>query len=154
MIYDSAKSLDFYRQLGVGDRYAKAIDFLQKNDLAALEPGKYEIDGKDVYANVQCYDTIPWEDAKYETHDNYTDIQYIVEGTEVMGFAPRADLTVKTDYNPDKDVTFYTNDVEGAKLVVEGGWFAIFMPWDGHKPKAMNGKPGAVKKVVVKINEK
>lgn len=153
MIYDSAKNLDFYRSLGIGDRYAKAIDFLKNTDLAALLPGKYEIDGKDVYANVMTYETIPWEDAKYESHDNYTDIQYIIEGSEAMSYAPRAELTVKTPYNPEKDVTFYTNDVRGTEMVAEGGWYMIFMPWDGHKPKAMNGKPGTVKKVVVKIRE-
>ena len=52
MIFDSAKNLDFYRGLGIEGRYGKAVDFLQNTDLENLEPGKYEIDGKNVYANV------------------------------------------------------------------------------------------------------
>ena len=52
MIFDEKQNLDFYRNLGIEGRYAKAVDFLKNTDLAALEPGKYEIDGKDVYANV------------------------------------------------------------------------------------------------------
>ena len=55
MIFDEKKNLNFYRSLGIGERYAKAVDFLMNTDLAALEDGKHEIDGKDVYANVTSY---------------------------------------------------------------------------------------------------
>lgn len=34
MIFDEKKNLDFYRNLGVDGRYAKAVDFLQNTDLA------------------------------------------------------------------------------------------------------------------------
>ena len=104
MIFDQAKNLDFYRNLGIEGRYAKAVDWLKSQDLASLENGKYEIDGKMVYANVMSYTTIPWEEAKFEAHENYTDIQYIIEGQETMTYAPVEDLTVKTPYNPEKDV--------------------------------------------------
>ena len=83
---------------------------------ATCTPGKYEIDGKDVYASVVEYTTIPWEEAKFEAHENYTDIQYMIKGTELMSYAPIDQLTVKTPYNPDKDVIFYTNDVPGSRL--------------------------------------
>ena len=45
--------------------------------------GKYEIDGKNVYANVTAYTTIPWEEAKYEAHEHYTDIQYVIEAARL-----------------------------------------------------------------------
>ena len=51
MIFDSAKNLDFYRGLGIEGRYDKAVDFLQNTDLENLAPGKYEIDGRNVYAD-------------------------------------------------------------------------------------------------------
>ena len=97
----------------------KAVDFLKNTDLAALEPGKYEIDGKDVYANVTAYTTIPWEEAKYEAHEHYTDIQYVIEGSEVMTYAPAHEMTVKTPYNPDKDVVFFENTTDGLQVVVK-----------------------------------
>ena len=37
MILDLAANLDFYRNLGIGDRYAKAVDFLKSHDLKTLE---------------------------------------------------------------------------------------------------------------------
>ena len=107
MIFDSAKNLDFYRGLGIEGRYGKAVDFLQNTDLENLEPGKYEIDGKNVYANVTEYTTIPWEEAKYESHRDYTDIQYMIRGTETMTYAPVDALNVKVPYNEEKDCVLY-----------------------------------------------
>ncbi len=130
------------------------MDWLKSQDLAALENGKYEIDGKNVFANVMSYTTVPWEEAKFEAHENYTDIQYVISGKETLSYAPVDALTVKVPYNPDKDVVFYDNSNPGLQVVTGAGEFLIFNPWDGHKPKAMAGEPCEVKKVVVKICEK
>lgn len=153
MIFDSAKNLDFYRNLGVEGRYAKAIDFLKNTDLENLAPGKYEIDGKNVFANVQEYTTIPWEEAKYETHRDYSDIQYMISGAETMTYAPIDELNVSVPYNEEKDVVFYDNENPGLKVVAKAGEYMIFNPWDGHKPKAAAGEPAPIKKVIVKIKE-
>ena len=109
MIFDSAKNLDFYRGLGIEGRYNKAVDFLQNTDLENLAPGKYEIDGRNVYANVTEYTTIPWEEAKYESHHDYTDIQYMITGTETMTYAPVDALNVTVPYNEEKDCVLYDN---------------------------------------------
>ena len=145
--------MDFYRNLGIEGRYAKAVDFLKNTDLAALEPGKYEIDGKDVYANVTAYTTIPWEEAKYEAHEHYTDIQYVIEGSEVMTYAPAHEMTVKTPYNPDKDVVFFENTTEGLQVVVKAGQYLIFNPWDAHKPKSANGAPALSRKLSLRLKK-
>lgn len=153
MIFDSAKNLDFYRNLGIEGRYAKAVDFLKNTDLENLANGKYEIDGKDVYANVMEYTTIPWEEAKYESHHDYTDIQYMIKGSEVLTYAPTDALNVSVPYNEAKDCVLYDNANPGVQAVVKAGEYMIFNPWDGHKPKAAAGEPAPVKKVVVKIKE-
>ncbi|WP_124068096.1 YhcH/YjgK/YiaL family protein [Clostridium sp. E02] len=153
MIFDSLKNLDFYKSLGVEGRYAKAVDFLKNTDLENLEPGKYEIDGKNVFANVVEYTTIPWEEAKFEAHHNYSDIQYVISGSETMTYARLDELVEKVPYNEEKDVVFYNNENPGLKVVVKAGEYMIFNPWDGHKPKAVNIKPEPIKKVIVKIKE-
>lgn len=153
MIFDSAKNLDFYRGLGIEGRYDKAVDFLQNTDLENLAPGKYEIDGKNVYANVTEYTTIPWEEAKYESHHDYTDIQYMITGTETMTYAPVDALNVTVPYNEEKDCVLYDNANPRLKVVVGAGEYMIFNPWDGHKPKAADGEPAPIKKVIVKIKE-
>lgn len=153
MIFDSAKNLDFYRSLGVEGRYAKAVDFLKNTDLENLAPGKYEIDGKNVYANVTEYTTILWDEAKYESHHDYTDIQYMITGSETMTYAPADALNVTVPYSEEKDCVLYDNENPGLKVVVNAGEFMIFNPWDGHKPKAAAGEPAPIKKVIVKIKE-
>ncbi|GLC82787.1 NanQ anomerase/TabA/YiaL family protein [Lacrimispora brassicae] len=153
MIFDSAKNLDFYRNLGLDGRYEKAVDFLKNTDLESLAPGKYEIDGSNVFANVTEYTTVPWEDAKYEAHHNYTDIQYMISGSETMTYALIDELAEKVPYNEEKDVVFYDNENPGLKVVVKAGEYMIFNPWDGHKPKAAAGEPALIKKVIVKIKE-
>ena len=153
MIFDSAKNLDFYKSLGVDGRYEKAVDFLKNTDLESLAPGKYEIDGKNVFANVTEYTTVPWEEAKYEAHHNYTDIQYMISGSETMTYARIDELAEKVPYNEEKDVVFYDNENPGLKVVVKTGEYMIFNPWDGHKPKAAAGEPAFIKKVIVKIKE-
>ena len=153
MIFDSAKNLDFYKSLGVDGRYEKAVDFLKNTDLESLAPGKYEIDGKNVFANVTEYTTVPWEEAKYEDHHNYTDIQYMISGSETMTYARIDELAEKVPYNEEKDVVFYDNENPGLKVVVKAGEYMIFNPWDGHKPKAAAGEPAMIKKVIVKIKE-
>lgn len=153
MIFDLAKNLDFYKNLGIEGRYAKAVEFLKNTDLKSLAPGKYEIDGKNVFANVVEYTTIPWEEAKFEAHENYTDIQYVIEGSEIMTYAPIEELKVSVPYNPEKDVIFYDNSNPGLKIAVGAGEYLIFNPWDGHKPKAANGEPAPIRKIIVKIKE-
>lgn len=152
MIFDSLKNIEIYKSLG--KNYEKAIDFVLKTDLDSLEVGKYEIDGLNVYAMVSSYDTIEWEAGKWEAHKNYSDIQLVISGEEVFGFEPTANLNARTEYDPVKDIIFFENDVEGMNLVTKAGYFAIFQPQDGHKPKVMNKVPSTVKKLVVKILEK
>lgn len=153
MIFDLAKNLEFYRNLGIAGRYAKAVDFLMHTDLENLEPGKYAIDGENVYANVVEYTTIPWEEAKFEAHENFTDIQYVIKGSEVMTYAPVDQLHVSVPYNPQKDAVLFDNSVKGLQVAVHAGEYMIFNPWDGHKPKAADGEPAPIKKVIVKIRE-
>lgn len=154
MILDNLKNIDFYKALGVGDRYAKAIEWLKTEDLANLPVGKYEIDGSDVYALVQAYDTVTMDKAFFEAHEKYSDIQYIISGEELMSYAPIEALTPSVPYNPEKDIIKYDDSVKGVQMKLTAGEFAIFFPWDGHKPKAaVNDVPSPVQKIVIKINE-
>lgn len=152
MIFDSLKNIEIYKSLG--KNYEKAIDFLLNTDLDNLEVGKYEIDGKNIYAAVSSYETIESEAGKWEAHKDYSDIQIIISGEEIFGFEPTVNLKAKTEYDPVKDIIFFENDVEGIDLVTKAGYFVIFQPQDGHKPKVMNKVPTTVKKIVVKILEK
>ena len=151
MIFDSKEHLAQYKALG--KNYETAVNFLLNTDLESLPLGKVEIDGNEVYASVVEYTTIPEESGKFETHENYSDIQYVIEGSEHMVYASRHELTPKTEYNAEKDITLYENDVKGIAMLTKKDFYCIFQPQDAHKPKVMVDSPAPIKKVIVKIKE-
>lgn len=134
---------------GVSPRIRAALDYLAKTDFAAMEPGRYAIDGDKVYAMVQCYETRPREKGKWEAHRRYIDVQYVVEGIEAMGYAPLDKLTVTQPYIEEKDCLFLAG--EGSILKVPAKTFAVFFPQDAHMPCLAVAAPAPVRKVVVKV---
>ena len=82
MIFDHVKNCEQYYSLH--KNFEKAFDFIKRAVAENLPVGKYEIDGKDLYASVQEYQAKAPEDGKFEGHRNYIDIQYIVSGIETI----------------------------------------------------------------------
>lgn len=131
----------------------KGLDYLKNNDFTKMELGKYEIDGTNVFALVQEYDTLPKSEKKPEAHVKYIDIQYIAAGTEMLGFAPLGPaVKLKEDLQPQKDMLIYQNDVKDETgVILNAGEYAIFFPQDVHRPGCSAGQSGKVRKVVVKV---
>lgn len=124
--------------------------------LAAYDPatpdGRYEIDGPGLLAIVSRYRTAPPAGKKWEAHRLHGDIQFMVSGSEAIGYAPRQSLAIRTPYNVEKDAEFYKPPAgEVTRLSLEEGSFAVFLPQDGHQPGVMLDTPAEVHKVVVKF---
>lgn len=148
MITDTIKNRDIYTPLS--PRMKTALDYLGTTDFSVKETGRYNIDGDNIFALVQEYQTIPREEAKWEYHKEYIDIQYIVEGAEQIGFGSTDKMEIMTEYDPVNDIAFLKG--EGDYATLTEGCFGVFFPHDAHQPKVAPGKvPGEVKKVVVKI---
>lgn len=146
MVIDRLENLEKYASLN--PLFAQAIDFLKSNDLNALEIGKIELIGKDLYVNVAQTTPKVKEDAKLETHIDFIDIQVPLTGTEIMGYMPAKDcVPADAPYNAEKDITFFEGLAENY-ITVKPGMFAIFFPQDGHAPGIT---PDGVKKVIVKV---
>ena len=150
MISDSYKNCELY--FDVNSRFEKAFDFIKAAVADNRPAGKYEIDGDNLYASVQSYDTKLAADAKFEGHKRYIDIQYIVSGEEVMKVADISKMTASTAYNDAKDCTFYEDTVAASVLTLRQGEYAVFFPHDIHMPGiAPNETPASVHKIVVKV---
>ncbi len=148
MIQDTLSHADLYEK--VHPAFARAFAFLRDPATALLEPGRYELDGDRLYVSIQNPETRPWEGADFEAHNRYIDIQYMIEGDEIMGYAPRETLTISQPYNSETDFMLYAG--EGERLYVRQGSFVIFFPDDAHKPIVHpNGHPVHVRKAVVKV---
>lgn len=135
----------------LSERFQKAYEFLKTANLKELPTGIVEIDQKDVYANVQEYTTMPWEECSFEAHNQYFDIQYVVEGKEEFGYAKREGMKEKTAYDPENDLVFLEEPEESGRIILEAGDCAIVPPEDAHKPRCIAGNACSVKKIVVKV---
>ena len=148
MIADTLKNRSQYAS--ISPRIKAGFDYLAKTDFSKIAAGKYEIDGSNLFALVQEYDSITRDQGKWECHKNYIDIQYVVEGVEQIGVQNIDFLKVTVEYNPEKDIAFLSGD--GDFVTLSKGSYGVFFPQDAHMPKVAPGdKPGKVKKVVLKI---
>lgn len=147
MILDKLEHANWYA--GINENLQKGFEYLKNTDLASLEVGKYEIDGKNVFALVSEYDSKKPEDCRPEAHQLYADIQYIVSGKEAIGYVTLANQPTTVEYNPEKDIAFY--NCETVPVTIETGMFAVFYPQDIHRPCMQIDGPEKVKKVVIKV---
>ena len=150
MVFDNLSNCNLY--FGMHPRFQDAFDFIKKAIAENLQAGKYEIDGKELWASVQEYTSKLESEAKAEAHKNYIDIQFIVSGTEVIEGFDISYATPKSEYNDVKDVMFYEDFANAGKGILNANEYGIFFPHDVHKPgMCLNGNQDAVKKIVVKV---
>lgn len=147
MILDKIENADLYSC--ISENLKKGFDYLKTTDLSNLEVGRFEIDGKNVFALVSEYESKAHQECRLEAHQAYADIQYIVSGREAIGFAPLNGQTVTEEYIAEKDIVFFSG--ETTQLILEPGMFAVFYPQDVHRPSMQINGPEKVKKIVVKV---
>ena len=131
----------------------KAFDFLRGIQGKLIPDGNVEIDGTNVYAIVQSYTSNPVSGAlKFEAHRKYIDIQYVVSGRELMGWAHLEKLMTTIPYNETKDALYGVVPPEKVTFVHYGaGQAVVLYPTDAHSPGLADGDAEAVKKIIVKI---
>jgi YhcH/YjgK/YiaL family protein len=131
MIIDTIENLDKY--VALNPLFADVVAFLKANDLQTMEPGKYPIQGDDLYVNLQVVRQRTKETAFLETHIEMTDIQLPLSAAETFGYSPLCDLPVMA-YDADNDITKYGDTKPQTYVTVKPGQFVIFFPQDGHMP--------------------
>ena len=146
MIVDVLKNKELY--YGVHDRFKAAFEFIEKAVEENYEIGKYEIDGKNIYAMVQEYDTK--ENGNWECHIKYIDIQFIVSGNEIIGWNNISLIPEGVSYNEEKDCSLFQMD-SGTDVVMSDNMYCVLFPQDLHQPGMKYNTVGKVRKIVVKI---
>jgi len=136
------------RYFSMHPAFEKAFAFLRQDGLAELPAGRQQIDGDSLFSIISKGPGRSRSEAKLEAHRKFIDIQYIIAGTDEMGFKPTADCKViDTEYDADKDIMFF-KDQPDSWVPVPTGSFVIFFPKDAHAPLISSGE---VHKVVLKI---
>lgn len=151
--HKSVNETEFAEQYSNNKEYwDKAFDFLKNTDLDIVKPGKYALDGENVFVSVTEGSTKEFEASKWEAHRKYVDIQYVIKGKEKMGIAPVETAISKTKFNDTKDIGFFEIPAKMAKYyVAKTGSFFIFFPSDAHRPGIKVKNFDMDKKLVVKI---
>jgi YhcH/YjgK/YiaL family protein len=152
MILDQLSASSAYESLH--PLFPQAFAYLRAFDVKT-EDGKYELQGQDLVAIVQRYQTAPSADKLWEAHQVYGDIQVVYQGLENCGHADQHTLVVTKPYIAEKDVEKYAAPSSSTALLTLGhGNFAIFHPQDGHQPGVQIGAPAEILKVVIKFRLK
>lgn len=146
MILDVLENLPHYLPLAKG--FAKAVEFLARQDLDRLVAGRHEIDGEREFAMISKNVGRSRDGARLEAHRQYIDIQVVLAGLDNIGWKSVNQCRKPDgDYIAGRDVRFYTDEPD-IWLAVQPGTFAIFFPGDAHLPSLSSG---LIHKIVVKV---
>ncbi|MEO7776823.1 MAG: YhcH/YjgK/YiaL family protein [Fibrobacteria bacterium] len=99
----------------------------------------------------QVYITRGRQACFFESHRKYIDVQFILEGEEIVDIAPIAGLVVDQPYLEENDVIKYLDGGSVSQLRLRAGEAAVFFPEDGHMPGQSAAVPSLVRKAVIKV---
>ncbi len=148
MINDSLKNSEKYAVLG--EDFKRVFDFLSTLT-DKTETGRYDVSDR-AFVNVSEGMTRKRSDARYEVHDKYADVQYMISGRENIDICGEEKLTVTEDMTSENDIRFLSGDPGFSTVYLESGDFAVIFPGEAHRPlTAVDDVPVSVLKAVAKI---
>ena len=146
MIYDTLDHIHRYEGMHPG--VLRGLRFLAQTDFSTLPDGRVEIDGENIFANVMTCVTKERNDTP-EAHRKYIDIQYLIEGSEIVAVGPLERMEEEVEARPQGDIWFYRGPLSGVEI--GQGRFVVVFPEDAHAPSIAVDKPAPTRKCVVKV---
>lgn len=126
--------------------------FLMNREFYTKKPGHYQLEGEDIYVNVEEGETKPVSDARFEVHRRYIDIQIVLSGRERMDCCTRPLAGApEEDHMQERDIAFYPAPDTVQSLRLEAGDYAVFLPGELHAPNLAVEAPEFHAKAVIKI---
>lgn len=131
----------------------KALKYLKNTDFTKIENGTYEIDNQDIFAKIFEIETRKCTEQKPEAHEKYIDIQFSIEGNELIGFERNTgNQKIRENILEKDDNAFYEKGLENEiYLKMNKGNFAILFPNDIHRPGCSVKENKKIRKAVVKV---
>ncbi len=146
MILDSLENFRSYYCLNSG--FEKAFGFLSRADLKDLPAGKYEIDDGHIFAIIVKDFGETSKEGLLEVHRKYVDIQFVLSGTDEMGWKPKALCINPADNFDEESDAQNFNDKPDGWISVKPNFYAIFFPEDAHMAMFSSD---IIHKVIVKV---
>ena len=114
-------------------------------------PGRYELQGDNIFMNVMTFNTQSPVEKKAELHEQYIDIQLLLNGEERILFGMAGTARQCEEFHHEDDYQLCSAIENEQTINLKPGMFAVFMPGEPHNPGCVVGEPGEIKKVVVKV---
>jgi YhcH/YjgK/YiaL family protein len=148
MIVDRLSNAALYEN--INERITRGLNYLKNTDLVLLATGKYAIDGDNIFVIVQEYDTLDAANEQMEAHKKHIDVQYMIQGEELVGHALFKGQAASKQYSEDEDYMLFP-DTPSFFTKMDEGTFMIFFPADLHMPCIKVNESKRVMKAVVKV---
>ncbi|MBC2855689.1 MAG: YhcH/YjgK/YiaL family protein [Cetobacterium sp.] len=148
MIFGKMNELKFYK--GMSSSLDKAIEVIESGEYLNGKVGKNEIDGDNLFFNIQEIDTKLEKDCFFETHKKYADIHVLIEGNESIGYSLEEELEADLPYDSEKDFAALKGEPKQI-FEMKNDRFIIFFPDEPHMPIMATEKPEKIKKAIFKI---
>ena len=144
------------------DKFSIAFDYLEKvlqtdsdenRRLLSLPIDAFEkVDlDENNFGLEQVYNSKERESCFFESHKQYIDVQFILEGEEIIEVANSSELSIDMPYSNEMDLIKYTMTNNSSIVKLKKGDVAIFYPEDAHMPCVTLNKSLKVVKTVVKV---
>ncbi len=151
MIVAKMQNASDYR--GIHPMLDKALECLTDDFLNTVSSETTHVEGNDLYATLNCFETMPDEKLFFEAHREYLDIHVVLSGEERMDIACTPLLKLdEAASKPEKDFyAYHDKSPEHQSIVLKHGDFLVAFPGDAHRVKGQVSGPSEVRKVVFKI---
>ena len=145
MIFSKVGNLKKYSELS--DLFFLIFEFIGRHDMKSINCGRYDL-GNGNYVNIVegKYGTC---DNILESHKKYTDVQYVITGSECLLVSDIEDCVKTTEYDKKDDYILYRCE-RPSEINVGEGYAAVLFPEDAHK-MFLKDKDGCSKKAIFKI---
>ncbi|QLB42746.1 MULTISPECIES: N-acetylneuraminate anomerase [Mannheimia] len=131
--------------------FARLCGKLKALDLANLALGWQDLE-EGIRMNVMSFETSPAEGKKAEMHRKFVDIQLLIEGEEMIEYGLSQPNLSKYDEYRDEDDYQLTDEIDDKnEVILKPNMFAIFLPYEPHKPGNTVNENKTLKKLVVKV---
>ena len=124
----------------------KVISIIESGVIDNLSIGRHELT-EGIYVNVLEYDTK--EEGLFESHHNYIDIHYPLNGSEIIEIADENLLDITEQYNKADD--YVLGNAEGIRYLVTEKHPFVVMPGEAHLPGLKVDRSIRIKKAIVKV---
>ena len=136
------------RYVSLHPLFQQVFDYMRETDLRALAPGRYPIEGEDLFLIIEQVQGRKREQAKLEAHQRYIDIQLVLKGVDEMGWKDVSECHQPIEEHCTiKDIRFF-DDVPASWVATPTDSFCIFFPEDAHAPLVSDG---IIRKAIFKV---